>query len=102
MPLGHAGLPPGRQLLCRLSLELPLCPEPAGSGAQLIQWVWRLPVGQAPVNAVRTRVFGSSLLPLIRGIRKMQVGWVQKVHGGHVGFVPLGNLAEEMFCGVLW
>lgn len=59
-------------------------------------------MGQAPVNAVRTRVFGSSLLPLIRGIGKMQVGWVQKVHGGHVGFVPLGNLAEEMFCGVLW
>lgn len=25
---------------------------------------------------------------------------MQKVHGDHVGFVPLGNLAEEMFCGV--
>lgn len=25
---------------------------------------------------------------------------MQKVRGDHEGFVPLGNLAEEMFCGV--
>lgn len=25
---------------------------------------------------------------------------MQEVHGDHAGFVPLGNLAEEMFCGV--
>lgn len=85
--------------------------QPGAAAVPRASWLWgtadpvglEVTSGAGPrVNAVRTRVFGSSLLPLIRGIRKMQVGWVQKVHGGHVGFVPLGNLAEEMFCGVLW
>lgn len=65
MPLCCAGL----------SLGLLLCPEPAGSQSELIPVGLEATSGARPrVNAVRTHVFGSSLLPLIQGIQKMQVG----------------------------
>lgn len=70
--------------------ELPVCPWAVPPGRQLLCWAqpgaswlleWADPggleatSGASPrVNAMRTRVFGSSLLPLIQGIQKMQVG----------------------------
>lgn len=66
MPLGCAGLPPGRQLLLPGASWLLETADPVGLEATS---------GASPgVNAVRTCVFGSSLLPLIQGIQKMQVG----------------------------
>lgn len=75
MPLGCAGLPPGRQLLCWA--------WPGAAAVPRASWRWdtadpvglEVTSGASPrVNAVRTHVFGSSLLPLIQGIQKMQVG----------------------------
>lgn len=72
VPLGSAGLPPGRQVLCWA--------QPGAAAVPGASWLsesvsLEATGGASPgVNAVRTRVFGSSLLPLIQGIQKMQVG----------------------------